>query len=284
MSLRQELDQINQQLSQPATYKNQALLKQLLKKQIELKKIISQGPTSHNKIICEIRAGTGGDEATLFAGDLFRMYGRLAEKQGWQTELIDKNSTTIGGFKEIVFSIQGKNVYTSLKNESGVHRVQRIPATEKIGRIHTSTASVAILPEAKKTDVKINTQDLRIDTYRATGPGGQHLNVTDSAVRITHLPTGLVVTSQAERSQIKNRAQAMSVLRTRLWQQQKQNQHAKLADKRRQQIGTADRSEKIRTYNFPQDRVTDHRLKKSWHGLENILNGNLEKIITSFKK
>jgi peptide chain release factor 1 len=223
--------------------------------------------------ILEIRAGTGGDEAALFAADLFRMYQRYAENRGWKVEIMGASDTGIGGFKEIVSSISGSDVFARLKYESGVHRVQRVPETESSGRIHTSAATVAVLPEAEAVDVDIADTDLRIDTYRASGPGGQSVNTTDSAIRITHLPTGIVVTQQDEKSQHKNRAKAMRVLRSRLYEHQRQLIDAERAQARKSQVGSGDRSERIRTYNFPQGRVTDHRINLTLHKLERILDG-----------
>ncbi len=232
----------------------------------------------------EIRAGAGGEEAALFAADLLRMYSRFAEKQGWTTSLIDSNSTGIGGYKEVIFEIRGEDVYDKLKYEGGVHRVQRIPTTEKSGRVHTSTASIAVLPEASETEIKINPSDLRIDVLRASGPGGQYVNKRESAVRITHLPTGLMVNCQEERTQQANKERALKVLRARLLAKKRTEELAQRGDERREQIGTAARSEKIRTYNFPQNRLTDHRIKKSWHNLDKIIEGDLKPIIKTFAK
>ncbi|MCD6442177.1 PCRF domain-containing protein, partial [bacterium] len=236
-------------------------------------------PEEKNAIIMEIRAGTGGDEASLFAADLFRMYSRFAGKMGWKAKIISSHSTSINGFKEIIFEIKGKNVYQLLQNESGIHRVQRIPDTEKSGRIHTSAASVVVLPEAKEMDIKIENKELRIDHFRASGHGGQNVQKNETAIRITHLPTNIVVSCQDERSQGQNKERALTILRSRLLLQKKQEENKNLKQKRQSHIGTGDRSEKIRTYNFPQDRITDHRIHKSWHGLEQILNGNIEPII-----
>ncbi|MFZ5747959.1 MAG: peptide chain release factor 1 [Pseudomonadota bacterium] len=227
----------------------------------------------------EIRAGTGGDEAALFAGDLLRMYQRYADSRGWRLELISASASEAGGYKEVVASVTGQGVFARLKFESGVHRVQRVPATEAGGRIHTSAATVAVLPEAEDVDVKIDDKDLRIDIYRSSGPGGQSVNTTDSAVRITHLPTGLVVIQQDEKSQHKNKAKAMKVLRTRLYERERERLHAERAGARKSMVGSGDRSERIRTYNFPQGRVTDHRINLTLHRLPEILEGEMEELI-----
>ncbi len=261
--------------------------KEILEKELELK-LIPKDPNDQKNVIVEIRAGAGGEESALFAGDLFRMYSRYAEKNNWRLTLLNSHATGIGGYKEIIFEIEqsvGQNpVFAKMKYESGVHRVQRIPETEKSGRIHTSTATVAILPEAEEIDIKINPKDLRIDTFASSGPGGQSVNTTMSAVRITHIPTGIVSSCQDEKSQHKNKDRAMKVLRSRLVQMEEEKKMKELGEARISQIGTGDRSEKIRTYNFPQDRVTDHRIKKSWSGLDNILDGNLEDIINNLKE
>jgi peptide chain release factor 1 len=234
--------------------------------------------------IMEIRAGAGGDEAALFVGDLYRMYSRYAQIQEWKSKTLDSSPTELGGFKEIVFELKNGNVFKKLQYEGGVHRVQRIPETEKAGRVHTSTASVAVLPKPKKTEIKIRTDDLKVDLYCSSGPGGQYVNKRHTAVRITHLPTGLIVASQTERDQFQNKANAMSILEAKLLERQIESENAKMSDKRKIQIGTADRSEKIRTYNFPQDRLTDHRIKKSWHNLEKIMNGELDEVIKDLEE
>ena len=241
--------------------------------------LLPKDPNDEKNIILEIRAGTGGEEAALFAADLLRGYLRYAEVKRWKTDILSRSVTGIGGFKEIIVLIEGQDVYSRLKFESGVHRVQRVPETEAQGRIHTSTVTVAVLPEAEEVDIEINTEDLRIDTFRSSGHGGQHVNVTDSAVRITHLPTGLVVTCQDEKSQHKNKAKAMKVLRSRLLNLQQEEQQSKISEERRNMVGTGDRSERIRTYNYPQGRVTDHRIGLTLYKLENVLQGQFDMII-----
>jgi len=241
--------------------------------------LLPKDPRDDRNIIVEIRAGTGGEEAALFAADLFGMYTQYAASHGWQSEMLSSNETGIGGYKEVIFEVKGKGAFSRLKYESGVHRVQRVPVTETSGRIHTSTATVAVLPEVDEVEVEINEKDLRIDVFRAKGHGGQSVNTTDSAVRLTHLPTGLVVQCQDERSQLQNRARALSILRARLYDLEYQRQFDEVDETRRRQVGTGERSEKIRTYNFPQNRVTDHRLGLSLHRLEDVLAGGLDEFI-----
>jgi peptide chain release factor 1 len=258
---------------------------QLQKEQIELEEMLKtlllpKDPNENKNVFLEIRAGTGGDEAGLFAGDLFRMYARFAESQGWRVEVVSSSPAGgMGGFKEIIAQIEGKGAYSRLKYESGVHRVQRVPVTEAQGRIHTSAVTVAIMPEAEEVEIKIDPNELRIDVYRSTGHGGQSVNTTDSAVRITHLPTGLVVTCQDEKSQLKNKNKAMKVLRARLLDAMVQKQNAEQAQTRKSQVGTGDRSERIRTYNFPQGRITDHRINLTRYDLDNFINGNIGAMI-----
>ncbi len=241
--------------------------------------LLPKDKNDDKNVIVEIRGAAGGDEAALFASDLYRMYGRFVERQGWKIEVIDANITDIGGVKEVVFSVQGKGAYSLLKYESGAHRVQRVPSTESGGRIHTSTATVAVLPEVEEVEVEVHEKDLRIDTFCSTGPGGQSVNTTQSAVRITHLPTGIVVSCQDEKSQLKNRDKAMRVLRARLYEKYQQEQQQEVAQQRKSAVGTGDRSERIRTYNFPQSRVTDHRIGLTLHRLDSVLAGDLEEII-----
>ncbi|NLZ47261.1 MAG: peptide chain release factor 1 [Clostridiales bacterium] len=261
-------------------------LKELTEKEEETKKelqimLIPKDPNDDKNVFVEIRGGTGGEEAALFAADLFRMYTRYAESKGWKVEVMSANETDIGGFKEIVFMISGTGAYSRLKYESGVHRVQRVPDTEASGRIHTSATTVAVLPEVEEVDIEINPNDLRIDVYRSSGHGGQCVNTTDSAVRITHLPTGLVVTCQDEKSQLKNKEKALKVLRARLYEKAEAERNASIAADRRNQVGSGDRSERIRTYNFPQGRVTDHRIGLTLYKLDSFMNGDLDEIINA---
>jgi len=241
--------------------------------------LIPKDPNDERSVIVEIRGGAGGEEAALFAGNLFRMYTRYAERKRWKAEMLDSNPTEIGGFKEVVFAIEARGAYSRLKFESGVHRVQRVPSTEASGRIHTSTVTVAVLPEVEEVDVDINPADLQIDTFRAGGAGGQHINKTDSAIRITHIPSGIVVKCQDERSQHKNKDKAMKVLRSKLYEIAQEQQNSEVAQARKSQVGTGERSEKIRTYNFPQGRVTDHRIGLTLYKIEQILDGDIDEII-----
>lgn len=241
--------------------------------------LLPKDPNDEKNVFVEIRGGAGGDEAALFAAELYRMYGRYAERRGWKTELASLNENGLGGFKEVVFMVQGRGAYSRLKYESGVHRVQRVPVTESGGRIHTSTVTVAVLPEAEEVDVEIDPNDIRVDVFRSSGNGGQCVNTTDSAVRITHYPTGIVVSCQDEKSQLKNKDKAMKVLRARLYEMELAKQQAEISADRKSQVGTGDRSEKIRTYNFPQTRVTDHRIKLTTHRIDEIMDGELDEVI-----
>ncbi|OGZ85548.1 MAG: peptide chain release factor 1 [Candidatus Staskawiczbacteria bacterium RIFOXYD1_FULL_39_28] len=240
--------------------------------------------TEKQSAIFEIRAGQGGDEAGLFAHDLYRMYSRYGQTKGWKERVLDQNISSVGGYKEIIFELSGTGVYDELQNEGGVHRVQRIPSTEKQGRVHTSTATVAVLLKPKKTEANISPADLEISTFKSSGPGGQYVNKTESAIRIVHKPSGLVVTCQSERNQLQNKETAMTLLAARLLEAQERSDLSKLSTERRDQIGWATRSEKMRTYNFPQDRITDHRINKSWHDIESIMDGKLDGIVKAFKK
>ena len=254
------------------------------KQNTEMKQLlIPKDPLDRKNIIMEIRAGTGGDEAALFAADLFRMYSKYAETRKWKIEIMSSNEIGIGGFKEVVFSISGKNVYENLRYESGVHRVQRVPETESGGRVHTSAVTVAVLPEAEETDIQVNPDEVKVDVYRSSGPGGQSVNTTDSAVRLTHIPTGLVVTCQDEKSQIKNKAKAFRVLRSRLYEIEEAKKQKERSENRKNQIGSGDRSERIRTYNFPQNRLTDHRINLTLYKLEYVMDGVLDEVLDSLK-
>ena len=243
--------------------------------------LLPKDPNDEKNVIMEIRGGTGGEEAALFAADLMRMYSMYAETRRWKIDILNSNPTDIGGYKEVSFSVEGAGAYSRLKFESGVHRVQRVPSTESGGRIHTSAVTVAVLPEVEEVEVDINPNDLRIDVFRAGGPGGQCVNTTDSAVRITHIPTGIVVSCQDEKSQFKNKDKAMKILRSRIYEVMEEQRHKEIADKRRSQVGSGDRSERIRTYNYPQGRVTDHRINLTIHRLEQIMNGDLDELIDS---
>jgi len=273
------------ELLEIARTEKDALLKEKEKKENELKEFLSEKNIIESKnVIMEIRAGTGGDEASLFAANLFRMYSLFADHNGWRTEILNANRTDLNGFKEVVFRIEGKNAYKYLKYESGVHRVQRVPETEKNGRVHTSTATIAVLPEATDVDIKIKNEDLKIETFRSGGHGGQNVQKVETAVRITHLPTGLVVSCQDERSQFKNKEKAFKILQSRLLALMEEKKHKERADERRSQIGSAERCEKIRTYNFSQDRVTDHRFNVSWHNINDFMNGNIKNAIEELQK
>src|SRR3989344_6629050 len=286
---KKEMHEIEQRLSHPELLSTQEQI-QLSRRYGELAKLTKPRNTTpgssqdHQEIIIEIRAGTGGEEASLFAKNLFQMYTKFAERKQWRWELIDESLSPLGGIKSIAFTVHGKGAFTSLEQESGVHRVQRIPVTEKSGRIHTSTASVAILKQPKESEVNVRPQDIEISFFRSSGPGGQNVNKVETAIRITHLPTGTVVACQTDRSQAKNKEKAMRTLKSKILEMQKAAEAAKITGERRAQIGGAERAEKIRTYNFPQDRLTDHRIKKSWHNLPGILEGDLGQIIEEMSK
>ena len=287
-----EYKKVNSQLEEAKSMLDDPELKELAEMELEEAKeklpkieeelkilLIPKDVNDEKNIICEIRAGAGGEEAALFAGDLFRMYSMYAERRHWKLEVLNENETGIGGYKEISFMVTGKGAYSRLKFESGVHRVQRVPDTESSGRIHTSTATVAVLPVVEDVEVEINPSDIKMDVYRASGAGGQHVNKTSSAVRLTHIPTGIIAECQTERSQVQNREYAMRLLRSRLYEMQQKEQDEKLANERKSQVGSGDRSEKIRTYNFPQRRITDHRIGLSIFQFEDFLNGNLDEMI-----
>jgi peptide chain release factor 1 len=292
--LKKELYEIEKQLADPEFVLDYKRVAQASKRYAEIERMLTAStpnflsPTnqeqSQNEIIVEIRAGTGGEEAALFASTLFEMYKKYAELQGWRLAVLDYNRTTLGGYKSITFEISGKDAWQKMEYESGVHRVQRIPKTEKSGRIHTSTATVAVLPKAKETDIEIKPDEIEISFYRAGGPGGQNVNKVSTAVRILHKPSGLVVSSQEERSQARNKERALEILRTKLLDIKRRQEKEAITEERRRQIGSAERAEKIRTYNFPQDRITDHRIKKSWGNIEHILDGHLDLITKELAK
>ncbi|MEK7154298.1 MAG: PCRF domain-containing protein [Patescibacteria group bacterium] len=291
--LKKELETIQKQLSDPEFVLDYKRVADASKRYAEIERMLSDlsaglGQVSsgkeQNEIIVEIRAGTGGEEAALFANTLFEMYKKYAVLHGWQVAVLDYNRTTLGGYKNIIFEISGKKVWRKMEYESGVHRVQRIPETEKSGRVHTSTATVAVLPKAKETDIEIKSEEIEMSFYRSGGPGGQNVNKVSTAVRILHKPSGIVVSSQEERSQARNKERALEILRTKLLDIKKRQEEGVVTEERRRQIGSAERAEKIRTYNFPQDRITDHRVKKSWSNIEKILNGDLEPIIKELSK
>jgi peptide chain release factor 1 len=287
--LKTELEQIQKQLSDPEFVLDYKRVAEASKRYAEIERLLSDGANpavagGRQEAIVEIRAGAGGDEAALFATRLFEMYKKYGVTQGWKFDVLDYNQTTLGGYKNMTFEISGKNVLNKMLYETGVHRVQRVPETEKSGRVHTSTATVAVLPKAKETDLEIRSDELEFTFSRAGGPGGQNVNKVETAVRVLHKPSGIVVSAREERSQAANRERAMDVLRSKLLEIKKEEQTGNITEERRKQIGTADRSEKIRTYNFPQDRITDHRVKKSWSNMEKILNGNMEPIFEELIK
>lgn len=288
--LQQLKDDLQKQLSDPEILKDTQKIKELSIKlgliEKELKSARKSGApcSGGQKVIMEIRAGAGGEEAALFAAEIFHMYASFAKRMRWEVIIIDSQATSIGGIKGVILEIKGKDAYQKLRMESGVHRIQRIPETEKSGRIHTSTASVAVLPEAEEEDIEIRPQDIKIDFFRSSGPGGQNVNKVETGVRITHLPTGVVISSQESRSQQQNREHALTFLRTKLLEEKRKKEEEKIARERKEQIGSAERVEKIRTYNFPQDRITDHRIRESWHGIHSIMEGNIDAIIEALAK
>lgn len=286
--LKKELKTIQKQLSDPDFISDYKRVAEVSKRAAEIERLLASTGESteggQNEVIIEIRAGTGGEEAALFANTLFEMYKKYAALQGWQSAVLDYNRTTLGGYKGIVFELSGKNVLQKMEYESGVHRVQRIPETEKSGRIHTSTATVAVLPKAKETDIEIKPDEIEMSFYRSSGPGGQNVNKVSTAVRILHKPSGIVASSQEERSQAQNKEKALEILRTKLLDIKRSQEEMAVTEERRRQIGSAERAEKIRTYNFPQDRITDHRIKKSWGNIEKILEGNLDLITAELNK
>ncbi len=287
--LEEELKNLEEKIQNPEFTANYKRVVEASKRMAEIQRVLSGGAASAEgfgepkDVIIEIRAGAGGDEAALFATRLFEMYKKYSELQGWNITVVDHNMTAIGGYKHITFEVSGRGTIEKLEFESGVHRVQRIPETEKSGRVHTSTATVAVLPKAKETDFEIKPDELEIEFYRSGGPGGQNVNKVSTAVRLTHKPSGLVVTSQEERSQARNKERALEIMRTKLLDMKRRTEVGDISEKRRSQIGSGDRSEKIRTYNFPQDRITDHRIKKSWSNIEKILDGHLDPIVNELK-